>query len=657
MPDQQQAQFTARLLAKANDNAYEIVCMSAGTGNGWEITPEVLQASLQLWDGANSFVDHSRQGHSIRDLCGVITSPRWDDKEQGIVATFSPLGPAKAIVLACADDAMTNPLASAIGFSADILFSAEGRRIKQFAKVSSVDLVINPARGGKFLRALNSIQENNMSDNPQDDINQSADNLERLRLQSDLVRKNLQARKDAEELAATQKAADKLRVQMCQALLSTTLAASKLPANWQERIRADFADSIFEPETLEKRITDDRNLLSATTSRASVHGPNVTAMFNEDDMINAAAQDLFGVTRDEHLKNARPRALTGIRELYHMLTGDFDLHGGFFPERAMFQLTTSTFPIIVKNAMNKALIQHWQEFGRAGYNWWENITTIEHFTNLNEITWMLFGTIASLPTVAEGGEYTPLMIGDAGETTTFSKKGGYVGLTLEAIDRDDTRVFRSLPRELAFAGIREISAAIAAIFTSNSAVGPTLADTGALFNSTAVTTKGGHANLLTTAIGTDYTAWEAAASAIYNQPLPVASATDYWGTGKKIAMDPKYILVPRALRGAANNLFLSRATPGASQAITAGKEWYGEVIPLTVPEWTDVTDWAAVVDPKLAPGIMLGERFGVTPEIFIAGNETDPAVFMNDESRIKVRHFTAVGVADFRPLHKSNVGG
>jgi hypothetical protein len=30
-------------------------------------------------------------------------------------------------------------------------------------------------------------------------------------------------------------------------------------------------------------------------------------------------------------------------------------------------------------------------------------------------------------------------------------------------------------------------------------------------------------------------------------------------------------------------------------------------------------------------------------------------MFANDEQRLKVRHFIAVGVADYRPLHKSNV--
>jgi hypothetical protein len=43
------------------------------------------------------------------------------------------------------------------------------------------------------------------------------------------------------------------------------------------------------------------------------------------------------------------------------------------------------------------------------------------------------------------------------------------------------------------------------------------------------------------------------------------------------------------------------------------------------------------------------------PEIYIAGDELSPAVFANDEHRLKVRHFLAVWVNDFRPLHKSNV--
>jgi hypothetical protein len=131
-----------------------------------------------------------------------------------------------------------------------------------------------------------------------------------------------------------------------------------------------------------------------------------------------------------------------------------------------------------------------------------------------------------------------------------------------------------------------------------------------------------------------------------------------YGSGKKMAIEPKYCLVPRALKGAAEALFIPRWGPvnmGVTVPTAGGMTYAGVVEPVTVPEWTDATDWAAVADPALVPGIMIGERFGIVPQIFVAGSENDPAMFANDEQRIKVRHFVAVGVCDFRPLHKENV--
>ena len=80
----------------------------------------------------------------------------------------------------------------------------------------------------------------------------------------------------------------------------------------------------------------------------------------------------------------------------------------------------------------------------------------------------------------------------------------------------------------------------------------------------------------------------------------------------------------------------------------------GSAVPLTVPEWTDATDWAAVCDGG-RPGDLCWRTLWFDAEIYIAGNELSPAVFMNDEHRLKIRHFLAVWVNDFRPLHKSNV--
>jgi len=122
-----------------------------------------------------------------------------------------------------------------------------------------------------------------------------------------------------------------------------------------------------------------------------------------------------------------------------------------------------------------------------------------------------------------------------------------------------------------------------------------------------------------------------------------------------MAINPKFMLVPRALGKTAWEIcegsFVREAT------YTYDNVLKGTAVPIIVPEWTDSTDWAAVCDPVVAPAVFVAERFGLMPEIFVAGDELSPAVFMNDEHRLKVRHFLSVWVNDFRPLHKSVVAG
>ena len=454
-----------------------------------------------------------------------------------------------------------------------------------------------------------------------------------------------------------------VRLQTCRNLLKVSLEASKLPAPSANRVEIRFNKQLetgtpFEPAELETAIQEEQSLLSALTAAGAIQGPGrITNMVNSADALEAATDDLFGVQRDTRLANVKAARLTGIRELYLMLTGDYELHGGYYGERIQLA-TTADFTGLVKNALNKVVDQQWAALGAAGYNWYEKICKVEHFTSLNTITGILVGTVGSLPTVTEGSEYTELAVGDSPETADFTKYGGYIPLTLELIDRDDARKLRSYASQLGYAARRKLSALIAAVFTANSSVGPTMADTGALFNATAVTTAGGHANLLTTALGTDYTAWNAVALAMYNQPVLIKQAASYYGTGPKMAVWPKFCLVPGALRAQAEALFVPR---WASQLVAVGAAgtatWGGQVEVVTVPDWTDATDWAAAIDPAIAPSIIIGERFGLKPEIFTAGRDTDPAVFMNDETRIKVRMFAAVLVQDFRPLHKENVAG
>ena len=670
---------------------YEILAISAGEGNGWEFGEETLRASLSLWEGAECFIDHSFWGHSIRDLAGLTFNPVWDVEKRGIRLSLKCLGPSGPLLAEVGRQILAErDLAPDVGFSADVLFSAKGKMVEKILKVNSIDLVMSPARGGVFLRALNSLtpfgnngkktgekkemihlkprketismNQSNSSETPSGlQTAGNHPNPESAALSSggndDQTSQSVRLLLDDQGRQAALQEAEKtkaIRIELCSHLLEASLNASRLPSALQEKVRKQFSGRVFSAQELQTAIDDSRTLISELTGGLTVQGPAaVSGMFSTEDQIQMAVEDLFGLPREKGKENVRVARLSGIRELYLMLTGDSELTGGYHANRLMLA-TTADFSGLVKNAMNKIVVNTWEQLGKAGYLWWEKIATVEHFSSLNPITGTLVGTVGPLPAVAEGEAYNELTIGDSPETASFTKYGGYIPLTLELIDRDLTRKLAAYPRELATAGLRKISALVAAVFTDNAGVGPTMADGGALFNNSAVTSAGGHANLQTTALSP--AAWEAVSASVYNQPMLVKNVSGVYGTGPKMAINPRYLLTPRALQLTGMQILYPSLEHSAniySENQQRGQP--GDVI--TIPDWSDASDWAAVCDPLIAPAIFIGERFGLMPQIFIAGDELSPAVFTHDEHRLKVRHFLSVWVNDFRPLHKNNVAG
>ncbi len=602
---------------------FEVLAITAGVGNGYAFGEDALRESLSLWDGAECFVDHARWGHSLRDLAGVCFDPAWDAGQRGVTVKLRAVGPSGPLLAALGKEMLaedeTDAVKPRVGFSADVLCACREHSVEKIVKVFSLDLVFNPARGGAFKRAINSVQGGSMAE-------------------------------DSMEVPAV---VQEMRDSLNRLTLEAGLREANLPPAVAEMVRGQFEGRAVSAEELRKALDAARKLVSDLTGRQAVQGPARLNMVDSTDRIRCAVDDLFDVPRDPGLEHVQAARLSGVRELYMMLTGDYDLHGGYYADRVQMA-TSADFTGLVKNAMNKIVANTWERLGRAGYDWWRKVARVEHFTSLQTITGTLVGTVGALPSIAEGAEYPQLPVGDSPETASFVKYGGYIPLTLELIDRDETFKLREYPRELASAGLRRISALVAAIFTANSGAGPSMADGGALFNSTAVTTAGGHANLRTTALSANE--WDTVCTAGYNQPMLIKNETGLIGTGPKLALNPRYLLVPRALQLAAMKILypsLENAASIYSENQQRGQP--GDVV--TVPEWTDATDWAAVCDPTVVPAVFVGERFGVMPEVFIASDERSPAVFMNDEHRLKVRQFVAVWVNDFRPLHKSNVAG
>ena len=310
----------------------------------------------------------------------------------------------------------------------------------------------------------------------------------------------------------------------------------------------------------------------------------------------------------------RPQAnvapLSGLRELYILLSGDYEMTGMFQHDRVyLANVNSSTMAGMVANALNKAVVNLFQEYPR----WWEPISQIVDFSSLQQVKWITLGGVGELPTVAEGAAYTEMTWDDQTETATFVKKGGYLGITLEAIDKDDTRKLQAAPRALAQAAWLTLSKSVSEIFTSNSGVGPTMSDSVALFNAA-------HSNLGTTALSlTSYTAVRTA----MRKQTEVNS-----GERLGVIVAPKFLLVPPDMEVTALQILASPAdytyalsnAPGPSPdnvfaegdlAMARLNSARSRVI--VVDLWTDTNNWAAVADPLLYPTIGLGFRYGRVP--------------------------------------------
>ena len=211
-------------------------------------------------------------------------------------------------------------------------------------------------------------------------------------------------------------------------------------------------------------------------------------------------------------------------------------------------------------------------------------------------------------------------------------------------------------RALAQSAWLTLSKLLSAIFTSAAGLGPTMVDTGTLFNATAVATPGGHANLLTAALSSS--AWNAVKLAMRKQAEV--------NSGERLGAltSPRFLLVPPDLEQTALTVLASEGLPGTANN-DINPEAEGNSFDarmgaarrrlIVVDLWTDANDWAAVADPRLYPTIGIGYRFGATPEIFSVASANSGLMFSNDVMPIKVRYLYAVGPMDWRGLHKSNV--
>lgn len=164
---------------------------------------------------------------------------------------------------------------------------------------------------------------------------------------------------------------------------------------------------------------------------------------------------------------------------------------GMSPEQiAVRALSTSDLPAILANVMNKTL--------RAGY---ENAprTFVGVFrqasaSDFKTIQRTQLSGAPSLEEVSENGEFKYGKLSDSKESYALKTYGKILPFTRQTIINDDLDAISRVPSLFGRAAADLESDTVWGMVVAN----PNMADGGALFNSTAVTTAGGHANLATT---------------------------------------------------------------------------------------------------------------------------------------------------------------
>jgi len=685
---------------------------------------DALRESVAKWDGVKVYDNHltdaefqERGGmRSVaREWVGTIVDPRWDGEARALRGTLKIVDESLARKLKAAHEA---GVLDTVGLSIDTAptwteVTHEGESlpvVAGFDAIYSVDVVAEPAAGGGFARLIAATDMSKRGDDVMkieskeqlqellQDENVKGWMAELAAVEAEEVDEDAEPENESEQAdeepapeaenedtepepepeneadKAVKAMARKLEYLECRLMLRDKLDAAKLSAPMRKTVETAFGGRVFDEKELDTVIARAKEAEAAADKTGRVVGAgaqrNETRVtFDEQDKAEAAfARMILGRTafreiesnENATVKERVPEAYTSwiragrpdegpvrLSEWARMLCGGDPL----FDSRAREALvTTSSMTSIIKNTLNLKLAADYAQ----RTEWWAPIVSTEEVDNIDDATLVRIFGMDTLAVVSEGQPYTELGWDDEEETASFVKRGNFVGVTLETIMSDKINAIRRIPDRLSRSWYNTLSNMVSAVFTTNSAAGPVLADSGALFNNTAVTSSGGHANLLTTALS--YTALTAAELAMMkqtDQPL---------GTGEKLLIRPKYLLVPVDLEGTADLLADNEFRPESSDRDR--NKFQGRIEPIVVPTWTDTNNWALVADPREFPAIwLIFPRGNRVPSLFTADNDSAGAMFTNDTMRFKVRMLTyrysstydCAPVGDWRPLHKSNV--
>lgn len=300
-------------------------------------------------------------------------------------------------------------------------------------------------------------------------------------------------------------------------------------------------------------------------------------------------------------------------------------------QRAALAQSTSDFDNILLDAANKTLRQAYTEYAST-WQLWAKRGTNPDFKAGNRI---LLSEVATPTSRAEGAPITYSTLTDGKEQVTLAEYATGVKLTRRAIINDDLDAFSRIPTQMGLAAKRLEDNLAYDILTANA----NLADGGALFNSTAVTTTGGHAN--TASAGTPTVANIQTVATLMRKQRGLK-------TESYLDVRPKTLIVPVALEAVAAQLVGSNVDPAKSNA--AMNPFFNALTVVSHPrlDASSATYWYLAADPNSVD----------TVEVCFLQDEPEPVMkneteFDTDDVKFAVRHTVTAKAIDFRGLARN----
>ena len=298
-------------------------------------------------------------------------------------------------------------------------------------------------------------------------------------------------------------------------------------------------------------------------------------------------------------------------------------------------LGTSDFPLLLAAAANKFLLAQYQ-YQQPSYRMF---SAKKNFNDFKAHNFLRVGDFPVLEQLTETGEFRNGAISENREQVSALTYGKIVSLSRQMFINDDLSAFSDLT-SAAGRRVADFENSVAwAIVLANSKAGPTMSDTGNLFNTTAVATAGGHANQASSASAITIAAIGAGRTAMRVQksldgiPLNIGPAIIVAGPQKQTELEQ--LLSTQLLATQISNI-----NPFNGGGMTSLKP--------AIDAYITDNAWYLFADPMAAPTFIYGYVSGFEGPRFAIDQP-----FRQDGLSLKVVEDFGFGAIDWRGAYRN----